>query len=44
MIDGLTIRAAQTRDVRAIRELIDLYALQRRLLTKETVTLYESVQ
>lgn len=44
MIEGLTIRPAQTSDVRAIRELIDLYALQRRLLTKETVTLYESVQ
>lgn len=44
MIEGLNIRAAQTRDVKAIRELIDLYALQRRLLTKETVTLYESVQ
>lgn len=44
MIDGLIIRPAGTRDVKAIRELIDLYALQRRLLTKETVTLYESVQ
>lgn len=44
MIEGLIIRPAGTRDVKAIRELIDLYALQRRLLTKETVTLYESVQ
>lgn len=44
MIDGLIIRPAGTKDVKAIRELIDLYALQRRLLTKETVTLYESVQ
>ena len=44
MIDGLIIRSAGTKDVKAIRELIDLYALQRRLLTKETVTLYESVQ
>lgn len=44
MIEGLIIRPAGTRDVKVIRELIDLYALQRRLLTKETVTLYESVQ
>ncbi|MFM7462475.1 MAG: amino-acid N-acetyltransferase [Actinomycetota bacterium] len=44
MIDGIKVRPAQTEDVRAIRELIDLYSLQRRLLEKETVTLYESVQ
>ncbi len=43
-MDGIRVRAAQTKDVRAIRELIDLYSLQRRLLEKETVTLYESVQ
>ncbi len=44
MIEALIVRPAETRDIKAIRELIDLYALQRRLLTKETVTLYESVQ
>jgi len=43
-MDGIRVRPAQTKDVRAIRELIDLYSLQRRLLEKETVTLYESVQ
>lgn len=43
-MDGISVRPAQTKDVRAIRELIDLYSLQRRLLEKETVTLYESVQ
>ena len=44
MIEGLLIRPARTSDIKAIRELIDLYSLQRRLLTKETVTLFESVQ
>jgi len=44
MIDGLIVRPATTHDVRVVRELIDLYSLQRRLLTKETVTLFESVQ
>ena len=44
MIEGLVIRPARTSDIRVIRELIDLYTLQRRLLTKETVTLFESVQ
>lgn len=44
MIDGLVVRPATTHDVKVVRELIDLYALQRRLLTKETVTLFESVQ
>lgn len=37
------IRGARTSDVRAIRELIDLYAPDRRLLSKATVTLYEDV-
>lgn len=38
------IRPAKTGDIRAIRAMIDEYALQRRLLSKETVTLYEDVQ
>jgi amino-acid N-acetyltransferase len=44
MIEGLIVRPATTHDVKVVRELIDLYSLQRRLLTKETVTLFESVQ
>ena len=38
------VRAARTSDIRAIRSIIDTYVLGRRLLAKETVTLYESVQ
>ena len=38
------IRPAKTSDIKAIRKIIDLYTLQRRLLTKGTVTLYEDVQ
>jgi amino-acid N-acetyltransferase len=38
------IRPARTSDIKGIRTLIDAFALQRRLLNKETVTLYESVQ
>jgi amino-acid N-acetyltransferase len=40
----LEIRPARTSDIKGIRALIDAFALQRRLLNKETVTLYESVQ
>ena len=40
----IEIRAARTTDIKGIRKLIDSYSLQRRLLSKETVTLYESVQ
>jgi amino-acid N-acetyltransferase len=40
----IEIRAARTSDIKGIRKLIDFYALQRRVLSKETVTLYESVQ
>ena len=40
----MQIRPAQTSDIKGIRQLIDSYAPQGRLLTKETVTLYESVQ
>lgn len=38
------IRSARTSDIKKLRQIIDTYALGRRLLTKETVTLYESVQ
>ncbi len=40
----IEIRPARTGDVKGIRSIIDKYALQRRLLSKETVTLYEDVQ
>ena len=41
---GALLRPARTADVAAIRRLIDLYAPDRRLLSKATVTLYEDVQ
>ena len=40
----IEIRPAKSTDVKGIRKLIDTYAPARRLLSKETVTLYESVQ
>jgi len=40
----LEIRPARTSDVKGIRALIDSYAPEGRLLSKETVTLYESTQ
>ena len=40
----MEIRSACTADIKGIRALIDAYAIGGRLLTKETVTLYESVQ
>src|SRR5947207_4285947 len=40
----VTVRRARTADVRGIRRLIDLYATERRLLSKATVALYEDVQ
>jgi amino-acid N-acetyltransferase len=40
----ISVRPARTSDVKSIRKLIDTYAPQRRILSKETVTLYESVQ
>lgn len=40
----LKIRAARTSDVKVIRELVDSYASAGQVLSKETVTLYESVQ
>ena len=39
----MQIRPAHTSDIKGIRQLIDSYSPQGRLLTKETVTLYESV-
>jgi amino-acid N-acetyltransferase len=38
-----TIRPATTQDVGDIRKLVDIYAPDRRLLSKATVTLYEDV-
>ena len=38
------VRRARTTDVRTIRSLVDGYAAQRILLSKETVTFYEDVQ
>jgi amino-acid N-acetyltransferase len=40
----IVIRPARTSDVIAIRLLVDSYAAPGQMLTKETVTLYESVQ
>ena len=40
---GVVVRRARTPDVRCIRELIDTYSPDRRLLSKATVTLYEDV-
>jgi amino-acid N-acetyltransferase len=39
----VTIRRATTHDVHAIRLLIDTYSVERRLLSKATVALYEAV-
>lgn len=44
MTSSIEIRPAKTRDVRAVRDLVDLYTPDRRLLKKNTVTLYEDVQ
>jgi amino-acid N-acetyltransferase len=41
---GYTVRPARTRDVRAIRGLIDANLASGRLLDKPTVTLYEDIQ
>jgi amino-acid N-acetyltransferase len=38
------VRPARTTDVRAIRELVDFYAPDGRLLSKATVTLFEDIQ
>ncbi len=41
---GVVIRPARTSDVAIIRDLVDTYAPDRRLLGKATVTLYEDIQ
>ena len=40
----ITVRPAKTSDVKNIRLLVDSYAAPGQMLSKETVTLYESVQ
>ena len=40
----VVIRQARTSDVKSIREIIDSYAAPGKMLERETVTLYESVQ
>ncbi len=44
MTGDLLIRPARTTDVRTIRQFIDTYSTDGRLLSKATVTLFESVQ
>jgi amino-acid N-acetyltransferase len=39
----ITVRRARTKDVRAIRHLVDTYSEDRKLLSKATVALYEDV-
>ena len=41
---SIQVRPAQTKDISTIRKIIDEYVNTGRLLHKETVTLYESVQ
>ena len=41
---ALVIRPAKTSDVKKIRAIVNTYAVERKLLSKETVTLFESVQ
>jgi amino-acid N-acetyltransferase len=43
-VHEIVIRRARTGDIKAIRDLVDTYTTDRRLLSKATVTLYESVQ
>ena len=40
----ISIRRARTSDVKTIRAIVDAYSAGRRLLKKETVTLYEQTQ
>ena len=40
----VVVRPAKTSDIKKIRKIVDSFAEQRRLLSKETVTLYEGVQ
>lgn len=41
---SVVVRPAKTSDIKRIRKIVDSFAEQRRLLSKETVTLYEGVQ
>ena len=41
---SVLVRSAKTGDVKQIRKIVDDYADQKRLLSKETVTLFEAVQ
>jgi amino-acid N-acetyltransferase len=41
---SILIRPAKTSDIKKIRDIVSHYISERRLLAKETVTLYESVQ
>jgi amino-acid N-acetyltransferase len=42
-VSDVTVRKAKTRDVKGIRRLIDDYSGERRLLSKDTVAIYEDV-
>ena len=41
---SVVVRPAKTSDIKKVRSIVDSFAAQRRLLSKETVTLFESVQ
>ena len=41
---SITVRPAKTSDIKTIRHIIDINKASRRMLEKETVTLYETVQ
>ena len=41
---SLVVRQAKTSDIKKVRSIVDSFAAQRRLLSKETVTLFEGVQ
>ena len=41
---SLVVRPAKTSDIKKVRSIVDSFAAQRRLLSKETVTLFEAVQ
>lgn len=43
-MSSVTVRSARTTDVLMIRQLVDTYSAERRLLSKDTVALYEDVQ
>jgi len=41
---SVVVRSAKTSDIKKVRSIVDSFAAQRRLLSKETVTLFEAVQ